>query len=184
MADCEFYRLAREVHILCGVITKVAHQAYAQRLSENDLDISVMQYGVLRTLSAHPYTLSELSRKFVVDPSTLVPVIDTLERKGLLERGRDPNDRRRTPLNVTDAGRVIAALDIIAAGEHPLVQALQALGAEQAAQLATLLRAVMRGLPEGEATLEELSSRFQTETFHGSARTGHAQLCADQEAEG
>jgi DNA-binding MarR family transcriptional regulator len=34
----------------------------------------------------------------MLDPSTLVPAVDALERKGLAMRGQDPNDRRRNPL--------------------------------------------------------------------------------------
>ena len=47
----------------------------------------------------------------MLSPSTLVPAVDRLEREGLVMRGKDPSDRRRTPLTLTDAAvRVLDAI--------------------------------------------------------------------------
>ena len=48
-------------------------------------------------INLEPLTSSELSRKFQVDPSTLVPTVNGLEKRGLIYRTRDTNDRRRQP---------------------------------------------------------------------------------------
>lgn len=40
-----------------------------------------------------------------MDPNSVVVVIDDLQQRGLVERRRDPNDRRRYALYLTDAGR-------------------------------------------------------------------------------
>jgi len=73
-----------EIRILASILARVAGRSIEDRFSAHNADISGMQYGILRTLAHQSYTLSELSRRFVVDPSTLVPVIDALERKGLV----------------------------------------------------------------------------------------------------
>jgi MarR family transcriptional regulator, lower aerobic nicotinate degradation pathway regulator len=46
----------------------------------------------------------ELGDRLGLDPSGLVSVIDDLERQGLLERRRDPADRRRYGIHLTRAG--------------------------------------------------------------------------------
>ena len=63
----------------------------------------------LRLLQHTPFTLRELSDRMLVTPSTLVPVIDKLESEGLLVRGKDPDDRRRTPLELTERAREAVA---------------------------------------------------------------------------
>src|SRR5713226_1574481 len=43
----------------------------------------------------------ELAEKIYVDGSTLVPIIDKMERDGLVQRKQDPNDRRNNRIFLT-----------------------------------------------------------------------------------
>ncbi|MEP7285995.1 MAG: MarR family transcriptional regulator [Chloroflexota bacterium] len=115
-----------------------------------------MQHGILQILSISTHTSSELSRMMMLDPSTLVPVVDSLEQKGLIQRSIDPKDRRRTPLVLTEQG--IEALRRIAKSSEadPLMTSLQMLGQENAEQLLALLTDVLRHMPDGEAILARL----------------------------
>jgi DNA-binding MarR family transcriptional regulator len=47
----------------------------------------------------------QLGERLGLDPSGLVAVIDDLEEKGLVERRRDPSDRRCYGIHLTRAGR-------------------------------------------------------------------------------
>lgn len=102
----EVYRDALETLILSAIIAKEARQDTEHRLKGFGAEFTAPQYRLLRQLqqSGHA-TIKELSRSMMVEPATLVPMVDSLERHGLIRRGADPRDRRRTPLELTDAGR-------------------------------------------------------------------------------
>ena len=66
--------------------------------------------GVLQVVAATgPVSQREVSDRLLLDPSDLVSLVDILERAGLVERQRDPADRRRHALVSTDTGRQAAA---------------------------------------------------------------------------
>jgi DNA-binding MarR family transcriptional regulator len=52
-----------------------------------------------------PMSQREVSEQLRVDPADMVGVIDVLERLGHVERRRDPSDRRRYSLHLTETGR-------------------------------------------------------------------------------
>lgn len=104
MSNSELYEDALEVRILTAVIAKDARQDFEQRLKGYGSEITALQYRVLRHLQQQRLTIKELSQRCMVEPATLVPVIDTLERHEFIRRERDPHDRRRTPLELTQVG--------------------------------------------------------------------------------
>jgi len=138
--------LAVEIRILNSLVTKLTMRDLEQRVGEELPGISLLQFGVLRLLSREQMTLSELSAKMMLTPSTLVPAVDKLERQNLVVRGKDPNDRRRTPLQLTDQARA-ALITIPPAHPHDaIVQAISQLGETKATQLHKLLREVLHNL--------------------------------------
>ena len=50
-------------------------------------------------------TQHALCQSVGMDPSTMVATIDDLEAKGLVERRRNPQDRRAHAVHITDKGR-------------------------------------------------------------------------------
>jgi DNA-binding MarR family transcriptional regulator len=72
-----------------------------------DETLRVPHAAALACLSVRgPMSQRELSEALRLDPGDLVAVIDALEELGHVVRERDPQDRRRYSLQVTDAGRV------------------------------------------------------------------------------
>lgn len=148
--------LATEIRILISIIAKLNLRAMEQRLNEALPGMSVLQYGLLRRLSDEPCTLSELSNRMLLTPSTLVPAVDKLEREGYLVRGKDPNDRRRTPLIVTDPGRQVLQAIPPVHDDDALLRAVEALGPERAKRLRALLHELLMGMSDDQALIEAL----------------------------
>jgi MarR family transcriptional regulator, lower aerobic nicotinate degradation pathway regulator len=99
--------------------------------------------GVLRTIAAlEPVSQREVSERLVLDPSDLVSLVDILERAGLVERRRDPADRRRHSLEITPAGRT-AVRRLEAIGREVTEEVLAPLDEQERAALAHLLRRVV-----------------------------------------
>src|SRR5262245_58437933 len=109
MQDEELFATALEIRILTKTLASIASRSLEQRLQQHGAPISALQHGVMRLLCLHPYTSSELSRRMHLDPATLVPVVDALERRGYIQRSKDPADRRRCPLVLTQAGADLLA---------------------------------------------------------------------------
>lgn len=71
-------------------------------------DVTPGLFGVLVIIEANPdLKQSELARATHLDRSTVVTVIDNLERRGLVERRAAPNDRRSNAIRLTDAGTAL-----------------------------------------------------------------------------
>ena len=86
------------------------------------LGVTRAQWKVLFKLTRKPGLRQvELADLLDLEPITLCRIVDRLEESGLVERGRDPDDRRAWRLNVTQKAQ-------------PLIEKLQAVGAELVGQ--------------------------------------------------
>ena len=104
--------------------------------------------GVLDTVARlQPVSQREISDQLGLDASDVVGVLDVLETAGLVERRRDPQDRRRHAVVLTEVGQS-AAERFAALQAEAETRALSALDPEERRLLADLLhRATGRSFP-------------------------------------
>ena len=80
----------------------------AHRFAEGlqPLGLRPPHFGVLSLIAAQPGSAQqELVDRSMIDPSSMVRVIDELESMGLAERRAHPHDRRRRAVHLTPAGK-------------------------------------------------------------------------------
>ncbi|GJG85798.1 hypothetical protein tb265_09790 [Gemmatimonadetes bacterium T265] len=78
----------------------------ASRTAEQQLGVHGAELHVLRKLAEQPAAaLAELAARTQTDPSTASVVVRGLVERGLVTRSVAPDDRRRTPIAITAAGR-------------------------------------------------------------------------------
>jgi DNA-binding MarR family transcriptional regulator len=154
------YPAAVEIQLYAALLLKFFNQALEERLREHGEKISSLQHGILRMLQFETLTISEISQRLGLDPSTLVRAVDSLERKKLAQRGSDPHDRRRNPITITKKGiELVAAVPVISDKDLPL-KALQSLGIEATNQLRDLLCELIKEFPEGKLVVELMANQM------------------------
>jgi DNA-binding MarR family transcriptional regulator len=161
MTKPDLRALATEMRILQSVLSKISREEIERRLASYDVGVSVMQFFLMRTLRREEQTLSELSRKMLLDPSTLVPMVEALVRKGFVRRNRDPRDRRRIPLTLTDEALHLIGSIPTTNEDDIILRALAQMGEEKSQQLVELLREMVTNLPNGLVLVTELSSGLE-----------------------
>lgn len=68
--------------------------------------MTALQYTALTVLERHPdLTTAQLARNSFVTNQSMADMVTVLEARGLIERHRDPADRRRLVIALTAAGR-------------------------------------------------------------------------------
>lgn len=97
----------RLFHLISSIYTK------SRRLAEESLkplNVTWPQFGALVQLAqGDRITQRELAERLEADATTTMVLCDSLERKGWLNRVKDPSDRRVNRLVLTDLGREVFA---------------------------------------------------------------------------
>jgi MarR family transcriptional regulator, 2-MHQ and catechol-resistance regulon repressor len=131
-------RLALDTYIKLQRAAETSLARTTAHLSGRDLNTS--QFAILEALY-HLGTLSqgELAQKVLRSASNISIVLKAIEKRGLIERERDPADNRYMQVNITEKGRALIAsfFDQHVAG---IVAEMNALTAEEQAELGRLCR--------------------------------------------
>ena len=98
----------------------------------NELGLTVSQFGVLEALfHLGPLNQKNLAAKILKSTGNITMVIDNLEKRGLVKRTRDEQDRRHYSVGITPKGsglitsffpkhvaRIVEELSVLSAPEH------------------------------------------------------------------
>lgn len=132
--------LFAKMHLRCARLSIDA-------LERAGLGLSGMHMGALAMIeAAGPMPQNAVGSALGKDRTTMVSVIDELEREGLVERHRNPADRRAYALEVTDLGR-----EWLKRGRVALVEAegrlLEGLSADEREAMRKMLQRVVFDAP-------------------------------------
>jgi DNA-binding MarR family transcriptional regulator len=122
----------------------------AEREAEQRVGLHPAQLHSLRQLALAPAaSLAELAERTHTDPSSASVVVQRLVDRGLVARMEAADDRRRTQLEITAAGRALVARAPAASADR-LGDAVGHLGAARTTTLVHGLRALSRALRAAE----------------------------------
>jgi DNA-binding MarR family transcriptional regulator len=76
--------------------------------------LTLTQVRALRRIAHEPKPLGQLASELRLTPPSLTRVIDRLEERGLIERRRDPSDRRKVVAAILPAGlRLVTSVPLL-----------------------------------------------------------------------
>src|ERR671937_288591 len=136
---------------LITLFTRLA-KTFNRRSPEELLGMRLKEFLVLGYLSEHPGTTQqELGEAMLLDPNTVVLLLNELESRGFSIRRRDADDRRRHVVEITPAGRqaVVKAEKARDAIEDEL---LAALSDEDRRTLKRIILRALEGLARAPVT--------------------------------
>jgi len=142
-------------HIVVGLRRIVrALEVYSHEV-RRDFGLTAPQLWALKTLARRgPLTTGELAQALLVHQSSTSLLIQRLERRGLVRRVRQKDDRRFVRVELTDRGASLAA-EAPAAAQGRLLHGLEAMPARHVRQIR---RAIDELVTVMEA--EDLDARF------------------------
>ncbi|HZQ48689.1 MAG TPA: MarR family transcriptional regulator [Candidatus Dormibacteraeota bacterium] len=97
--------LANRPGALLTIATRRGQELARRRLSP--LGLTVQLCGVLNILAAGPISQHDLGDQLGIDRTTMVELIDDLEKQRAVVRRRNPADRRSYALSLTPSGKAL-----------------------------------------------------------------------------
>ncbi len=97
-----------QIRHIVGFHIRLAHGAVYRHFSEtfSHLELTQKQVSVLWLIGDHPDTAqTELAQRMRMDRATTMAIVNRLQSRGYLLRGKSKSDRRKQTLNLTASGR-------------------------------------------------------------------------------
>lgn len=96
-----------------------------------EANLTISQFGVLEALHHKgPLCQRDIASKILKSSGNMTLVIDNLEKRQLVRRERDTNDRRYFTIRLTDEGKTLIA-DVFTRVEAAIVQEMSVLSEEE-----------------------------------------------------
>ncbi|HRE46423.1 MAG TPA: MarR family transcriptional regulator [Aggregatilineales bacterium] len=140
MTEEELRAIALDVRLLMVISLKMMGRDMDSRLEEYRVPVSGLGIGVIGMLEHYQHcAVNEISRNMLLTSATLIPVLDGLAKNGYISRERDPQDRRRVLVSLTDKGRKLIRIVHDMYTNNALVKTIQAMGGEKCRIFISLL---------------------------------------------
>jgi DNA-binding MarR family transcriptional regulator len=97
-----------EIRNIVGFHIRLAHGAVYRHFMESfaHLDLTQKQVSVLWLVDDHPdIAQTDLAKRMRMDRATTMAIVNRLESRGYLVRGKSVSDGRKQTLNLTESGR-------------------------------------------------------------------------------
>jgi DNA-binding MarR family transcriptional regulator len=145
--------MENNVAFLCADVSRLFRKKFIEAAGSSNR--TGAQWRALINVQRFPgISQSGLAERLDVEPITTCRMIDRMEQSGLIERRRDPNDRRTWQLFLTPAAEGVTA-SMVVAGEKMLAGAKAGFEEEEWDILHRLLGRLRDQLTEAEATVKE-----------------------------
>ena len=139
-----FRSLEEEVFVGLQLVADRLMEPWARYLKE-EADLTTVQYNVLRILrgaGADGLLAGEIGERLIARSPDVTRLIDRLEKRGLVKRRREPEDRRAVRVFITEAGRErLTPLDEAARGA--LRPVFDGIGRQQLADFRDTLEVIL-----------------------------------------
>lgn len=93
---------------LTGLASRLFNRLLTQRFKHAGIDMTAEQWGVILVLNnSEPMTQSQISELLYLEKSSVSRSIDGLEKRGWIERQRNPHDSRSKLVSLTEKSLAI-----------------------------------------------------------------------------
>lgn len=99
-----------EIRNIVGFHIRLAHGAVYRHFTETfqDIDLTQKQVSVLWLVDDHPdIAQTDLAQRMRMDRATTMAIVNRLQARGYLVRGKSLTDGRKQTLNLTNSGRAM-----------------------------------------------------------------------------
>jgi DNA-binding MarR family transcriptional regulator len=110
-----------EIREIVGFHIRLAHGAVYRHFIDTfqEIDLTQKQVSVLWLIDDHPdIAQTDLAKRMRMDRATTMAIVNRLQDREYLVRGKSPSDSRKQTLNLTDGGRKALVLAKSAIAEH------------------------------------------------------------------
>ncbi|MBW2964894.1 winged helix DNA-binding protein [Candidatus Woesearchaeota archaeon] len=162
MTGKEYQKLAFKLKMLSVLAVKTVRHDIVERLKQENMEISYLAFKVIREMGRGETTLKDLSGRMMLAPASLVPVVEGLVKKELVERRTDPKDRRKSILCLTKKGEKAYSIIGSACSEDAITRSLAQLGGKDAEQLVTLFEKLVTKITGDSDITQKLEQAQQS----------------------
>ncbi len=110
-----------EIRNIVGFHIRLAHGAVYRHFTETfeDIELTQKQVSVLWLVDDHPdIAQTDLAQRMRMDRATTMAIVNRLQARGYLVRGKSLKDGRKQTLNLTKEGRKALSSAKVAIAEH------------------------------------------------------------------